>query len=270
MVLNTHQGSMLALSWRIIGLAALFALLLVGCAASEETAEGEKQSADQQALTNLVGGARPEVRQPSPEPTPGATEALLEDLRTENTGLKQKLMKMEQDMRGLTVRINETEARLLAEKERAEKAETTARSLAQPTSQARSAQPAGTGALTEASLAAYQDALTSFNNKQYDDAIARFQALLNSGVSVELADNCTYWIGESYFGKRNFREALPYFEKVLEFEGSPKLADAHYMIGQSHERLGDKAKAKASYEKVIKDFPVSGNVKRAKDRLAKL
>jgi len=269
MVLNTHQGSVLALSWRVISLAIVFALILVGCAASEETTEGA-ESSDQRALTNIAGDARPELGQSAQKPAPAATEALMEDLRTENTGLKQKLVKMEQDSRSLSVRLSETEARLLAEKERAEKAETTARSLAQPTAPVRGAMTAGIGAPTEASLAAYEQALTSFKKKQYDDAISRFQALLNSGVSVELADNCNYWIGESYFGKRNYREAVPYFEKVLGFDHSPKLADAHYMIGQSYERLGDKAKAKASYEKVIKDFPVSGNVKRAKERMAKI
>ena len=42
------------------------------------------------------------------------------------------------------------------------------------------------------------------------------------------------------------------------------------MIAQTYERLGDKIKAKAAYEKVVKDYPMSKNVKRAKARWANL
>ena len=53
-------------------------------------------------------------------------------------------------------------------------------------------------------------------------------------------------------------------------KNSEKKADAQFMIAQTYERLGDKIKAKAAYEKVVKDYPMSKNVKRAKARWANL
>ena len=42
------------------------------------------------------------------------------------------------------------------------------------------------------------------------------------------------------------------------------------MIARSYENLGSKAKAKAAYEKVVKNYPMSKNVKAAKAHWAKL
>ena len=97
-----------------------------------------------------------------------------------------------------------------------------------------------------------------------------FQALLDGGAPENIADNCHYWIGESYFGKKDFKEGLKHFEMVLQYKISEKKGDAHFMLGRSYDMLGDKAKAKKSYEKVVKDYPMNGNVKRAKERLGRL
>jgi tol-pal system protein YbgF len=118
--------------------------------------------------------------------------------------------------------------------------------------------------------ATYEGAQKAFAEKKYDDAIQMFQALLDGGSPEDLADNCHYWIGESYFGKKEFKEAVKHFEMVLQYKVSEKKGDAHFMLGRSHEILGDKAKAKESYEKVVKDYPTNDNVKKAKERWGRL
>jgi len=60
------------------------------------------------------------------------------------------------------------------------------------------------------------------------------------------------------------------FQESLKQKNSEKKADAQFMIAQTYEHLGSKAKAKAAYEKVVKNYPMSKNVKRAKARWAKL
>lgn len=260
--------------WRfyVSVLLTLSLVFFIGCGTSEETLEetapgemGDAKSSDQQALTNIVGDARPTGQQPDDLPN----SVLIEELKKENLSLKQRAAKLEQDSRSLASRLNEAEARAAAEKERADKAEASARTQP-PLPKAPEVTERVSPPTAAASLAAYQEALAAFKKFKYDEAIQKFQALLSTGVTRELADNCNYWIGESRFGKKEYKEAITQFEKVLEYEASTKLADAHFMMGRSFEQLGDKAKAKAMYEKVVKDFPTSDNIKRAKEHIAKL
>ena len=77
-------------------------------------------------------------------------------------------------------------------------------------------------------------------------------------------------IGTTYFAQKKYNEALPLFQETLKFKNSEKKADAQFMIARTYENLGSKAKAKAAYEKVVKNYPMSKNVKAAKARWAKL
>ena len=77
-------------------------------------------------------------------------------------------------------------------------------------------------------------------------------------------------MGEANFGKKNYEEAIKHFQLVFQYQRSEKLADAHFMMAQCYERLGRKTTAKEEYEKVVKDFPTSRLVQKAKDRWARL
>jgi tol-pal system protein YbgF len=182
---------------------------------------------------------------PSPE------QKKIDSLETQNVNLKQNLVKLEQDNNTLNARLGDVEAKLKAEIDKA----------AAPPPQPPPAPPV---------TATYEGAQKAFAEKKYDDAIQMFQALLDGGSPEDLADNCHYWIGESYFGKKEFKEAVKHFEMVLQYKVSEKKGDAHFMLGRSHEILGDKAKAKESYEKVVKDYPTNDNVKKAKERWGRL
>lgn len=256
-----------------------------GCESSEEATTEEElkppeeQSSDQQALTSFIGEKPKEEKVEAPAPVDSAAmmppaptlEAQLEELRTENTSLKQKIVKLEQDNRSLNARISDTETKLMAEKQRADKAEEAAKNAAKSgmTRGANLAEPPP-AAPVAVSASAYDHALQTFRNRKYDDAIASFQALLDGGISPDLADNCTYWIGESKFGKRDYNGAIKSFEQVFDYKKSEKFADAQYMIARSLQALGERAKAKEAYEKVVKDFPTSRLVAKAKRRSANL
>lgn len=261
-------------------------LSFAGCGGSEEMVEDDAQSlgeepaqeptGDDQALTSFVGAA-PAKEEAAPEPTPAANgqlaqyEKQIEDLRTENTGLKQKIVKLEQDNRTLNTMMSESEARIQTERHRADSLEQAL--VAQPPLQAAPTgeAPAVEEAMAEPmSISSYEEALQAFNAKKYDAAISALEAMLATGVTKDLEDNCHYWIGESRFAKRQYQDAIGAFELVMAYAKSEKKGDAQFMIAQSYERLGNKAKAKESYEKVVKDYPMSKVVKKAKERWARL
>jgi TolA-binding protein len=112
--------------------------------------------------------------------------------------------------------------------------------------------------------------MSKFNARDYSGAIAGLEGLLNAGIEEGLADNCRYWIGESHYGLRQYKEALQNFQMVSEFKRSGKKADAVFMAGNCQSALGNKAAAKEAYEKVVADFPTSPLVEKARVKLSKM
>jgi TolA-binding protein len=93
---------------------------------------------------------------------------------------------------------------------------------------------------------------------------------LNGNVRDDLADNCHYWIGESYYGMRKYSEAINHFRMVLDFKKSEKKDDAQLMIGNASAAMGDKQGARTAYSTLISSYPVSSLVSKAREKLARL
>jgi tol-pal system protein YbgF len=116
----------------------------------------------------------------------------------------------------------------------------------------------------------YPHALVLFAQKNYDGAIQAFKSMLHNGIEEDLADNCIYWVGEGYFAKAMYKNAVVEFQKVLAIESSNKKADAYFMLGRSYEALGDWKNAQQAFEKVTSQFPLSSNASRARIRMQSL
>jgi tol-pal system protein YbgF len=266
-------------SWFII--LVLFIFLLAGCGESEEAvneesqAQGVKQeakvvkeeNASDQALTNFIGAETDQSEAQSKASTlsPTQYEKQIENLRTENTSLKQNIVKLEQENRTINARLTEIGAKYTSEKFRADSSEMLVKS---PIKTLRNT--SDDEGILPPSQSTYDNAMDAFRARRYDSAVRGFKAVVDGGGEDELVSRSKYWLGEAYFAQKNYKEALPLFEDVLKIKNSEKKADAQFMIARSYENLGSKAKAKAAYEKVVKNYPMSKNVKTAKARWAKL
>lgn len=113
----------------------------------------------------------------------------------------------------------------------------------------------------------YNDATGLFQQRNYKEAIAAFQQLLSGGIGEDLADNCQFWIGMSYFNLKNYDIAVEEFLKVLKYRASNKADGSYFMLGQSYERLGNRPKAKEMFETVMREFPTSALARDAKRKL---
>jgi TolA-binding protein len=114
---------------------------------------------------------------------------------------------------------------------------------------------------------AYRDALQKFMDRRYEEAIASFESLLADGMPDPLNDNCHYWIGESLFGLQRYKEAVARFDEVLEFRWSNKKDDSQVMIARCFAKMGDKARARAEYQKLVDTYPASPYLDLAKGRV---
>ena len=77
---------------------------------------------------------------------------------------------------------------------------------------------------------AYSDALVRFRARRYNEAIDILQWLLRQYPDDILASNCEYWMGESYFGLANYKEAYAAFKRVTFYSSSTKKNDAVTMM----------------------------------------
>lgn len=240
-----------------------------GTVAKEQPAATESKPMDD-ALTSFVG-SEPET--PSEAPKPAATpspqlgqyEKQIEDLRTENTSQKQKIAMLEQENRELNARLADAETKFTAEKNRADKAEDLTKNAPAETKAV-----SGEKSLAPASMSTYEESLRNFNTRKYDQAATGFKSIIEGSSNDDLVNRSKYWLGESMYAKKKYKDAIVVFQDVLKYRYSEKKADAQFMLAQCYERTGSKVKAKEAYERVVKDFPMSRNVKRAKARWAKL
>jgi tol-pal system protein YbgF len=282
---SPHKLFLLRNAFVAFTILALFAL--TGCGGSEEATQGQSagQSGDSagakpydQALTNFVGGAQADstqkpVANPAPTTPADDIQKQMDALKTDNNDLRQKNLKLDDDVQKLTARLNDSEAKYASEKQRADsldEALKTSMSAAQPVTESRKSESMESAVRTEIPMAEYEEALGAFKSKKYKDAADAFQKMLDNKVPDEIADNCHYWIGESKYASKKYTEAMQEFEDVLKFKRSEKKGDAQFMIAQCYERMGNKMKAKEAFEKVVKDYPMSANVKKAKERWARL
>jgi tol-pal system protein YbgF len=211
----------------------LVALTVAGCGTSQESMEEWTQT-------------------PASTPT-SLLEYRVDSLKNENGRMKDQLEAVAAENRKLTARNAELETKLNE-------------ALAAPKVEA----PVSAATSSANAASAYESALNKFKAKDFQGAITDFEALLNSNVEAKYADNCHYWIGESYYGLKQYKDALKQFSTVLGLPRSEKKADATLMTGNCQAMLGNKAAAKESYEKVVSDFPTSPLVDKAKDKLAKM
>ncbi|MGD0038635.1 MAG: tetratricopeptide repeat protein, partial [Bacteroidota bacterium] len=136
-----------------------------------------------------------------------------------------------------------------------------AKTVSQPASKAR-----GDSLLREE----YADAVSLFREKKYEEAIAKFNSLLEKGIENTLAGNCEYWIGECNFATRDYNNAIGHFEKVIAIDASKKKSDAYFMLGKSYEQTGKREKARDVYQALNEQYPDNVHARRVESRLKAL
>ena len=117
----------------------------------------------------------------------------------------------------------------------------------------------------------YEKAYGDFRKGKIRKARAGFQRHLSLFPNTEYSDNAQYWIGESFYLEKKYKEAIIEFEEVIKkYPRGNKTPSALLKQGLSFYRLGDKTSAGLLLEKLIKDYPDSNQAKIAKKELKTL
>jgi tol-pal system protein YbgF len=76
-------------------------------------------------------------------------------------------------------------------------------------------------------------------------------------------------IGEAYYRQRDYRQAMGEFQKTVDgYTQAVQVSEALLKIGLCQRALGDTARARASWEQVVKQFPKSDAARQARTLLA--
>ena len=116
----------------------------------------------------------------------------------------------------------------------------------------------------------YIDALSAYQNGDYNKAINGFSGLVLSDPTNDLADNSQYWLAECYYTMKNYKRAVIEFEKVFSFSGTDKDDDAQLKLGHCHRSMGNIQKSKEEYQRLIDYFPGSEFYEKARESLKQL
>ena len=133
------------------------------------------------------------------------------------------------------------------------------------------------GAPSEAEIRAvdessvYGEAFAAMKAGRYEEAGKGFQLYLTKYPDGPRADNATYWLGESFYVRKDYDTALKSFGKVLDkYPDSRKAADAMLKVAYCQYELKAFRNARTTLEGVVNTYPGTESARLAEQRLTKL
>ena len=86
-----------------------------------------------------------------------------------------------------------------------------------------------------------------------------------------LAANAQYWLGEAYYGAKQYAQAIKEFEKVRTlYPNSPKVPDATLKLGYSYYALKKWKSARSALKEVVERWAGTSVAKLAEQRLKRM
>jgi tol-pal system protein YbgF len=114
----------------------------------------------------------------------------------------------------------------------------------------------------------YKDAYETFQKGNLEGARRKFEAFLKQYPNTELSDNAQFWIGETYYLKKDFEKAILEYEKaIVKYPEGDKIPAALFKQALAFLELGDNTNAKNLLKRVIERYPHSEQAEMAKKRL---
>jgi len=126
--------------------------------------------------------------------------------------------------------------------------------------------------------AAIMSAETLFQNATRDReggnlelALKEFTDYVQVYGSTEQAASAQYYIGDIHYRSERYEEAVAAFDLVLtNYLDSDRAPDAHYMKAMALRELGETAKARSEFDRLIKRFPKHELAAKARTQLRTL
>jgi len=114
----------------------------------------------------------------------------------------------------------------------------------------------------------YKEAFETFQKGDLDGSRKKFEAFLKQYPNTELSDNAQFWIGETYYLKKDFDKAILEYEKAIaKYPEGDKIPAALFKQALAFLELGDKGNARNLLRRLIERYPQSDQAEMAKKKL---
>jgi tol-pal system protein YbgF len=175
----------------------------------------------------------------------------VQDERTK--ALEERFRAMEDRLKGMEAKID-----LVASKQaEAEKAAASAREA-----------PPEVKGLSTGMGELYREAFETYQRGDMEGARKKFEAFLKQYPNTDLSDNAQFWIGETFYVKKDFERAILEYEKaIVKYPEGDKVPAAILKQAFSFLELGDRTNAKNLLRRVMERYPQSEQAETAKKRL---
>jgi tol-pal system protein YbgF len=117
----------------------------------------------------------------------------------------------------------------------------------------------------------YQSAYRDYQRGNFDLAMEGFRDFVAGNPNSDLADNAAYWIGESLFSQKKYREAIAQFDSVVtKYPKSDKVPGALLKKGYAYININENAQGVVQLQYVLHEHPQSQEASLARQKLKQL
>jgi tol-pal system protein YbgF len=114
----------------------------------------------------------------------------------------------------------------------------------------------------------YKEAYETMHRGDLEGARRKFEGFLKQYPNTELSDNAQFWIGETYYLKKDFERAILEYEKaIVKYPEGDKIPAALFKQALAFLELGDKTNTRNLLKRVIEKYPHSDQAELAKKKL---
>ena len=255
-------------------------LAAAGCVSSSDFERSQDQVAElQEELANVKRTAS------SKEEVQGVNQRIAEQtemLLKSNATLVAKVDEIEERIQSTQGSVEQTNYRMDRLAEQLAAAQQQIQQLQARLAAVPGAPPAGEEAMGEVNVPApteparnpadiYQAAFRDYQRGNFDLAIEGFREFLTAAPATDLSDNAAYWIGESLFSQKKYRQAIEQFDSVVtRYPRSDKVPGSLLKKGYSYISLGENAQGVVQLQYVLHEHPRSHEATLARQKLKQL
>ncbi len=117
----------------------------------------------------------------------------------------------------------------------------------------------------------YEQVLAKFKDGKLEEAREGFAKFLEEYPGSDLAPNARYWLGETYYGQKDYKHAIDSYARVeRDYPQSDKAPAAILKKGFAYLALKDRKQASTAFKRVITLYPKSTEAGKASDKLTQL
>jgi tol-pal system protein YbgF len=117
----------------------------------------------------------------------------------------------------------------------------------------------------------YAEAFANFQKAAYHKSILQFNVFVERYPHHDLTDNAFYWIGECWYGLRNYPRAIAAFDIVLQrFPKGNKAPDSLLKKAFSLQRSGKARDALEAFQELIRRYPKSTSAAKAQVKIKEM